>query len=56
MTYYIIENGEIINAVETDTLHNAMLVTKGMIGNDLTCTASPTAGQLERYRYWHERP
>lgn len=56
-TYYIRDrwSGEIINAVETDTLASATKVCESMTDD---CYADPVPPRtfLKRYRYWNERP
>lgn len=54
-TWYILEDGVIVNAVETDTRDKAEAAAGRMIG-EYKVTAVPTREQLESYRYWRERP
>lgn len=55
-TYYIIERGEIVNAVETTSLAKAEEVAARMIGDNLTVERNPPPSVLQRYYYWTHRP
>lgn len=58
MTYYIIRNGEIINAVETtngrDRVERMIRDLPAFAG--CTYDANPPLEMLQRYQYWNERP
>lgn len=58
MTYYIIRNGSIINAVETTNGRDGVeRVIRSMVNPEgVTYDANPPREMLERYRYWSERP
>lgn len=56
MTYYIIRNGEIINAVETTDGRDRVERLIADLYPGAIYDTNPPLAMLEQYRYWNERP
>jgi uncharacterized protein (UPF0212 family) len=56
--YAVLERGEIINVVTTDTIERARYVARAMVGHELAVVPldSVPLDVKRRYRYWDERP